>query len=274
MSRSGWHDLVGAYVLDALDPDERQGFEAELAEDTELRRLVDEARASTLALAEALPELQAPSRLKERVLARARESRGRAAPGPVSTQLGSAGDARERHRRRSIAVPWVLLAAAVAGLVWLGMRNSDLRSESTGLAAQLDSVRGSLAGAEVALARFDSLALALSGPDVQFATLTGDAPPNLRLVWNVERALLVVAAGNLPPAPSGRTYQLWGILGSDAPVSLGTFNTDPAGVALLTLSPAAVADFDLSAITEEPAGGSPQPTTQPFLVGAWTAAQD
>ena len=26
---------------------------------------------------------------------------------------------------------------------------------------------------------------------------------------------------------------------------------------------------DLSAVTEEPAGGSPQPTQQPFLVGSW-----
>ncbi len=274
MSRPGWHDMVGAYVLDALDADEMRGFEAQLAGDTELRRLVDEARASTLALAEALPELQAPPRLKESVLARARESRGGEAHVPASTPLGPAGDAREGHRRRPSAVPWILLAASVAGLVWLGMQNSSLRSESTGLAAQLDSVRGSLAGAEVALARLDSLALALTGPDVQFATLTGDVLPNLRLFWNVERAILVVAAENLPPAPSGRTYQLWGIRGSDAPVSLGTFNTDAAGAALLTLSPAAVADFDVAAITEEPAGGSPQPTTQPFLVGGWTAAQD
>jgi anti-sigma-K factor RskA len=82
-----------------------------------------------------------------------------------------------------------------------------------------------------------------------------------------------VAAVNLPPPPDGRTYQLWGIRGTEAPVSLGIFETTPAGTALVTLSPSDQEDFDVSAITEEPAGGSPQPTTTPFLAGPWTAAE-
>ena len=54
-----------------------------------------------------------------------------------------------------------------------------------------------LGDAQVALARFDSMAAALSGPNVQLATLTGDTDPTLRLVWNRDRNLLLVAAQNL-----------------------------------------------------------------------------
>ena len=91
----------------------------------------------------------------------------------------------------------------------------------------------------------------------------------MRLYWNRARGLVVVAAFDLPPAPAGRTYQLWAIKKGQAPVSVGTFNTLPGGRAVITLRMPAGFKPDLSAVTEEPAGGSAQPTQQPFLVGAW-----
>src|SRR5947199_39328 len=97
---------------------------------------------------------------------------------------------------------------------------------------------------------------------------TGKAP-TMRLYWNRARGLVVLAAFDLPPAPSGRTYQLWAIKKGQNPVSLGTFNTAAGGRAVVTLPAPAGLKPDLSAVTEEPAGGSPQPTQQPFLVGTW-----
>ena len=301
MTDARWTDMVGAYVLGALDDAEREAFEARLADDAELRRLVDEARSSTLVLAESLPDLEPPARVKERVLERMRNAQrtsagdvgptGEAADGSAAGR-GSAGatDTEGPARGRPSAepdigpsqgrssgarplVPWLLLAASVAGLLWLGNQNRELTGRATTLEEQLASVRASLGEAEVALARFDSMAAALSGPNVQLATLTGDTDPTLRLVWNRDRDLLLVAAQNLPPLPQGRIYQLWGIRGAEAPVGLGTFETDAAGNALVTLASGPTGDFDVSAITEEPAGGSPQPTTTPFLVGAWSTTQ-
>ena len=54
-------------------------------------------------------------------------------------------------------------------------------------------------------------------------------------------------------------------------MSLGTFNTraDGSGLAVLPI-PAGVV-LAASAITDEPSGGSPQPTTSPFMVAAWKA---
>lgn len=275
MTEERWTDMVGAYVLDALDAGERELFEARLAEDQELRQLVDEARASTLVLAEALPDLEPPADLRDRVLERMRAAEpDGGGEDQTPSDIGPRNDAeRTGGSTARSAAPWLLFAASVAGLLWLGNENRELTQRSASLEGQLEAVRASLDDAEVALARFDSMALALSGLNVQLATLTGDTDPTLRLVWNRDRDLLLVAAQNLPPLPQDRTYQLWGIRGDEAPVGLGTFDTDPTGNALLTL-PTGVADsYDVSAITEEPAGGSPQPTTQPFLVGAWTSAQ-
>jgi anti-sigma-K factor RskA len=82
---------------------------------------------------------------------------------------------------------------------------------------------------------------------------------------------IVIAASGLPPAPSGRTYQLWGIASGSNPVSLGTFDPGADGRTTLALDVPAGAVFDLAAVSEEPAGGSPQPTTTPILAGAWRA---
>lgn len=300
-----WSGMVGAYVLGALEGEELEAFEARLVGDAELQHLVDEARTSTLVLAEALPDMELPGHLRDRVLDTMQQAKasgafgGGAAAGGTGAEPDIGPGGRTDHGtprgRGDVAsdpsdggtggrsddgsgslrgvAPWLLLAASVAGLFWLGNENRDLTRETAALEEQLDAVRSSLGDAQVALARFDSMAAALSGPNVQLATLTGDADPTLRLVWNRDRNLLLVAAQNLPALPQGRIFQLWGIRGTEAPVSLGTFETGPTGDALVTLPADLADDYDVSAITEEPAGGSPQPTTTPFLVGAWNAAQ-
>jgi anti-sigma-K factor RskA len=107
---------------------------------------------------------------------------------------------------------------------------------------------------------------------VRTATLAATgSPPSARLFWNPVRGTVVIVAFDLPPAPAGRTYQLWGIAPGGDPVSLGTFQTAADGTALVQRPAPGGIPFEVGAVTEEPAGGSPQPTTQPFLVGSWAA---
>lgn len=314
MTARNWSEIVDAWVLGALEPEEHAAFEARLAEDAELQAMVDAASAATLELAEALPDLDVPTSVKTDVMARIRGTSGGSgaagggsegpptggptaggatqvtgatptgtesvapaepsdAAGPTLRAVEGGRTAPAPGRPVQRAAPWLLLAASLAGLFYLGSENTEMSRETDRLTAELDGLRASLGDAETRLARFDSLALAISGPNVQMASLTGDADPSLRLVWNRDRELLLVAAQNLPTLQPGRTYQLWGIRGTDAPVSLGTFDTDAGGSALLTLGSVQSADFEVSAITDEPAGGSPGPTTTPFLVGAWSAVQ-
>lgn len=260
MSDVRWRDQAAAYALGALDPEQTAAFEARLAEDAELRREVAGFEAALAGLGESLPGSGPPPELKQRVLSRARQARFPSRP------------TTDRPSRRTPVLAWALLAASIAGLAWVGLENVALRDQVGELTAELGEVRSVLAGSQADLARLDSLSLLLSGADVRFATLTGETQPTLRLVWSAERQLMLVAASNLAPPDEGRTYQLWGIRGDEAPVSLGTFVPGPDGNALVTLAPAVADDFDVSALTDEPAGGSPQPTTQPFLVGEWSDA--
>jgi hypothetical protein len=49
------------------------------------------------------------------------------------------------------------------------------------------------------------------------------------------------------------------------------FDTDTAGRATVEFDVDPALRFQVGAVTDEPAGGSPQPTTTPFLVGQLSA---
>lgn len=66
---------------------------------------------------------------------------------------------------------------------------------------------------------------------------------------------------NLPALPPGRVYQAWRIDGG-APVSLGVVETNSGSIVMYTDLEGATA----VAISVEPTGGSPAPTTNPVLV--------
>jgi anti-sigma-K factor RskA len=67
----------------------------------------------------------------------------------------------------------------------------------------------------------------------------------------------------LEDIPEDRTYQLWFLEGDNPPVSAGTFEVED-GRAILK-SDESVKEFSGAAVTVEPEGGSPGPTTDPVL---------
>lgn len=82
------------------------------------------------------------------------------------------------------------------------------------------------------------------------------------------RALLLVAgAKSLSP---NRIYEVWLLKGS-TPIGAGTFTVDSSGAAHAWLNaPQALANYQVSAISEEPQGGSPQPTGGIILFGQFS----
>ena len=244
MTDHRWLELTAPYALGALAPAERADFEAHLAECATCRAEVQALREVTGLLAQAAPAEPPPPALRERILRDARSVR------PISA------------RRRPV-LPWIAAAAAVVLALAAGYGYWSARVAQTALRTALDSAQASLDSAS-------QLVTAILDSTVGTADLAATGkPPAMRLFWNRARHVVVVAAFELPPAPAGRTYQLWAIKKGQAPVSVGTFNTAPNGRAVITLQMPAGLKPDLSAVTEEPAGGSPQPTQQPFLVGAW-----
>ena len=74
-----------------------------------------------------------------------------------------------------------------------------------------------------------------------------------------------ITVNGLPPAPDGKTYQLW-YLGSDgAASSAGVLGVDAEGTGQALLAGDAGSAAKV-AMTLEPAGGSAQPTSDPLVV--------
>ena len=68
---------------------------------------------------------------------------------------------------------------------------------------------------------------------------------------------------DLPALPAGREYQVW-LIDAGGPRGAGTFRAASDGRAAFLIQDSAPADA--IAVTVEPAGGSPQPTSDPILI--------
>jgi anti-sigma-K factor RskA len=236
MTDHEWLALAAPYALDALDGAERAAFETHLATCGQCRAEVASFRDVAGRLAVTAPTVEPPPELRDRVLAEARRVR------PIGFRLRP-------------TLPWLAVAAGfvlalVVGGAW--WRERDARRTLEARVAEQGELLATLLAPEIGVAN-----LAATGK-----------PPSARLFWNPQRQRVVMAVFDLPPAPAGRTYQLWAIATGKPPVSLGTFNTRPDGRLTAAMAVPAGLAFDLTAVTEEPAGGSPQPTQNPFLVGS------
>jgi len=96
------------------------------------------------------------------------------------------------------------------------------------------------------------------GESTMRATLTGTAGTG-ELVYSRQDHLGILAL-DLPALPANRTYQAWKI-GPDGTVSLGLVLNSGANGFVADMSGATAI-----AVSEEPAGGSGQPTTSPLLI--------
>ena len=242
MTDHAWLDAAAPYALGALTAEERAAFEAHLADCAVCRADVQALGEVSGLLAHAAAAATPPPALRERIL-------------------------REAHAVRPLAaggrgLPWLAVAAAVVLAVAAGVAYLKERGSRQMLERAVAVARDSLAAQQ-------QLVATLLAPDVNTAVLASKGrPPTARVFWNPSRHRVVMAVFDLPPAPAGRIYQLWAIQTGKAPVSLGIFNTAPDGRLTTSLDvPPALVAFDVTAVTEEPAGGSPQPTQQPFLVG-------
>ena len=245
-------DLAPAYVLGSLTPEETRAFEAALARDPELQREVREYREVNALLAEG-QSVQPPSHLKARLLERIRDDKHVAFP----TQATG-------HRRVLPVLLGFGLAASVLLAIALGLKNRELTRD---LLAR-DSV---LAVRESRLAERERTLNSILEPGVELTVLTATGPqqPGVQLFRDRERNIAIIHAFRLRPAPPGRAYQLWIIpKGGGNPIPSRVFNSEADGHALVeNVEVPADVVIEMYAVTEEPAGGSPQPTSAPFLVG-------
>jgi anti-sigma-K factor RskA len=275
MMEHPFDDALAAYALDALDRDEAAFVERHLATCARCRAEVATLRDTTAMLALAVPTVTPPSELRSRVLQRALNTPTMTSPRTADVPRPSVDShpvttGRTTPPRASSMLPWYAAAACALLAVGLGAAWSAERADRAALVAAVARGDSIVSAQARALDARDSLLAQVLGPEVETVTLaaTGEAP-SMRLFFDRGRGVMVLSARRLPPAAAGRTYQLWGIDRSGRAVGLGVFNTSADGAAVVSLPVVADAQFVVSAVTDEPSGGSPQPTSTPFLVGSW-----
>jgi hypothetical protein len=249
-------------------------------------------RDSTSQMAYAVPDVEGGQgrrdRVRARLLARARAEREavgiteRASAARAPGVVDPSGPRRPGVARSAVAVgsrrPWTRSAvagwsvAAVLGLAAavvvavLEHRVED-RDRIVAEARARDSL--AIARLEDTVAARDSTLRDLTGQEVSTLQLTSGAPraPWAWMFWNHRTNHWTFVAHNLPAPPAGRTYQLW-LVTPKAKVSPGTFSPAPDGSAHVEATYALASDsLRAIAVTEEPAGGVPQPTG-PFVLSA------
>jgi anti-sigma-K factor RskA len=224
-------DLLAPYAADALEDVERMEVSSHLAEcrnhDSELSAF----RADLARLGRTVPPVEPPAGLRARVLdAFDREAGATAIPAAAAppAPIPLPGPPRRREGRRSLfAMPSFAYALAASFLL---------------LAVGLGVWGAGRDGAD--------------GVIVRTAT---DAQRSMQVTY-VPSQNLAILDTTLPPLSSERTYQAWSIV-----------DGQPRSIGLLRAAGPNAFDIDLSgaqaiALTVEPAGGSPAPTTDPFLV--------
>jgi anti-sigma-K factor RskA len=253
-------ELIEGYALGALDAEERDAFEAHLATDcADCAKDVEEARWLVSQLAYLAPEAEPSDMLKGRLMQTVR-----------AETLAEKQVAPIRPR-----VPvWLLVGLAATLLfsvysVWNGQQISNQLRVANQQTAEILGERQAL---EKQLALATREATILTDPaslKITLAAQENQIPP-LEARWHSEFGIVV--SGQKIPVPSGdRVLQLWLIpkaAGGKAIPSL-TLRPDTDGkfVLLVPNPPELVAETKALAITEEPAGGSSQPTTTPRWVG-------
>lgn len=228
-----WHDELYPYALDALNPQQREAVEdwleaAEPARAEEFRASV--ARIREILAAMTVSDAVAPPPGLESVLLRALERQ----------------DPRKQPRERLNAPAaswyqhWLRVAAAAIIAVGCGV----------GIAAVIERAgdnSGTVTAQQV-----------LHQPDTRESSVAVTGGGTMAVYQSPALGAAAVALRDMPALPADRAFQLWLVPAGGTPRSVAVID-DPGTVVT------AVEATDTLAVTIEPTGGSPQPTT-PIIV--------
>jgi hypothetical protein len=235
------NDLLGAYALDAVDPDERDLVERHLVDDPAARAEVDEMRETAAVLA-SLPvdDEGAPAGLWNRIAG----AIGVGDEDAPSTVVPLARPKRTASIPARFAAPIAAVAALVIAILAVQVATRDPNRAGDLAAAYKNALAN---GATVV-----QLARSGTSPVAAEIALKNDGSGYLR-------------NNDLAPLPEGSTYQLWALVGSGAEqraISAGVLGADPSAAAFHVAGRP-----DAFAITIEDAPGVVQSAHQPTAVG-------
>jgi len=244
--------LLGAYALDAVDPDEREAVEAHLEVCPRCRAELAEHLETASFLAHG--GAPAPDGLWPRIASSLEETPPALRLGVVDGGAdGSPGRRAPTQRRpRSRSVVWAAVAAAALVLV------AVLAVQVVRQGNQIDDLHSEMAATGMSHAAMEALADPAS-KKVDLRSPSGQSLHATAVISPGGTGYLVPS--QLPRLAADRTYQLWAIMPGHV-ISLGLLGAAPDVVAFPGNGP-----ITGLAITEERAGGVVSSSNQPVVVG-------
>lgn len=264
-------ELLPAYSIGATDAEETALVERLLKVCPEAAAELESYASLAQAMHYTAPRVQPPASLHDKLMAAAAASAkpaARAEPpaSPAVTSVSipaiSTPARAEAPRPRLLNLNRYLAGAAAVAAALLIISNLYWVNQVSSLQQQQRDTVALMRSQQDALA---SLGTGSSDRVQLVSTSEGQAETVLAtMLWSGQTSTALLISENLPALSADRTYQLWGIQG-ETPVSVGVFQVDAQGVGVLVFNAEQpVTDYDLVAITDEPAGGSEQPTTTPL----------
>jgi anti-sigma-K factor RskA len=255
-----FRELIEAYALGALDAEEHAALDAHLSSGcSDCTKAIEEARWVVSQLAYLAPQ-QAPSlTLKSRLMQSVR-SEASVSRRPVLVF-------RPRTFWTWVGVAALIIVTLYSG--WNALRLQEQARQARNSAAEAERGQQKLQQ-ELALTERE-VSILTDPASVRISLLPQNAQtPQLEARWHSQ--LGIVVTGQQVPGPGGsRVWQLWLIPKTPGakPMPSLTVRPGPDGKFVLPVftPPKLIAETKALAITDEPAGGSPQPTTTPRWVG-------
>ncbi|HEV2580782.1 MAG TPA: anti-sigma factor [Ktedonobacteraceae bacterium] len=254
MTCEEFEELSGAYVLDAVTPEERQAAQEHLATCDKCTRLAQELRAAVSVLPYAAPQVTPSPALLERIIQAIRQK-----PRPVATPPPRR--VRQPTRRRA---GWATRILAVAALVLFlitgGMTawNVSLQHQLTTVQASNTQLTGQLSALQQSNAAQARQIGALNRQVAQVFNIAGTPAAHTAsgsLYYLPQQNITVLVLHNLPALQGSHIYQGW-LLHKGAPTSIGVLS-EQNGIASL-IFPGAIGNYDTAAVSQE-AGPGPTP---------------
>ncbi len=233
MDRETLLDLIPAYALGALDPDERAEFEAWLSGDAEAQRLLADYRAIADALVLTAPAKEAPGHLQADLRRRLAEERGH----QTMTRRQSPSRMRNPALLRWLAAAAVIVLA-LGAILFLSVNRVNAPN---GDAAHL----------------FDDIAAQTNTQHIPVTPGEGQTQLTGELVSDGTQA--VIQVWQLPALSSDKTFELW-LVDESGPKSGGLIEAEPAGEPTYIVLPLdkPLDEYQAFGVSIEPSGGSPQ----------------
>ena len=260
MNHADFIDLIPAYALDCLEPDEKLQVDRHLASCSECQVELRAYLETVSGLALTVPQVKPPARLKRDILSRVQPVQAR--PGFWEQLQGWWRGLSPAWGMAGVALVLVL----IAGNIIFALQVQSLAANNTHLGQQVQSL-----AANNALLGQQVQALAHPTPaasEFQMVAMAGTAKqPGASglMVISPDGADGTLTVDGLTVLPVEKQYQLW-LVKDGKRTNGGVFSVDEKGYAAVVIhAPLPLSSYTTFGITIEPAGGSPGPTGDKVL---------